>query len=1504
MANKKGEINAELRHNAAAASAADTEDTPLGDPAAPPATPAVPQDPKNPKRRLINIEAGSELSAKAYKKLGYTDNSIRSYKYEWVFFLPQNLFEQFHRLANCYFLLIVIICLIPPLTPQTYLTSLMPLVLVLAVQALKDGMEDYKRHRSDEKDNTSPARVIRNGNELDIKRQEVRVGDILIIEQPEDGSGAYVSADCILLATVSIPDADTATNIEANAKGLCYINTKQLDGETNLKMFQAKPETAKFFKSTGDFGNLSMKLDVEGPGHENSGNLYKFSGKVEWSEEKDPMIVNLDQLLLRGQVMEQTHTAWGLVINTGMQTKIQMNLAGEKPYKISSMEEMLNKQVILVFFMLGVCVLTCGIGLGIWLNDNGSDSWYIYVDTVNGVPATWDSNSELFGVGVFEPDDAATCGVYGFFTFIVVLSTFVPISLYVTIEMIKFVTGQLIDWDMNMWSEDLVFNLGGIEYDEDNKWDGHSILDMESYKMGFAKCKSSKLVEQLGQVQYVLSDKTGTLTRNKMELCKIGVCCDTDDKPDAERPSHEFGEGISEIEGVRARLENRVLKVPEKPSEALKYESTINKHHGGTFEFYDHRLNAISQNGEYVFPFMLTPDAPATRAMKKVLLSLALCHTVFPQKKEQKDENDHVDESKSFIKYNAASPDDGALVKAALNFGYELTSRSAEENDKDHVGIRTKKYVGPGNKMADIQSNYIIHATFDADSVRKRMTVIAEGEFDGEEKIMIITKGADSIVGARCACVFPNADTKFPHDLQAPPPRLNCMDDVFPPRPPDEEIETDKKNFSKMTASTNKFSDLGLRSFMVAQAELPREKLDEFLKLYADAKADTSDAGKDRMAEIENRIEYNLRPLGCVAIEDKLQLNVGRCLKRLGESGIQTWVLTGDKVQTAIEIGYACNLLNKDHTIVRQLLAKDENGSEQTIDGLCAELDLFEEQFERKVGIEENDDKKMNDDQTMSLVIEGDALLKFGIGWTDKMLHEQEDTDLKAFIELRKKRCRLIEFAGRMKSCICCRVSPKQKGDVTKLVKEVLQKVCLGIGDGANDVEMILQGNVGVGVQGVEGSQAVNNSDFAITEFQHLENLLLVHGRWTYQRIAISVCYFFYKNIAFTMCVFWFACFSAFSGQLFFEAWSASCYNVFFTSIPVLVFGLMNQDIGQEIARNCPKLYAPGQESAYLNYQVFSWWIAEAIYASVIMFFFGYAAIADQVEVDGRVYDHWSLSTTVYTACVISMTMRIALETSYFTWITHVTYWGSIFVWFLYCFITCGVGVLGLFGYIPGYSYQYWLIFQMMQSGAFYLYVALIPVAVTLPAYTWVAVQACYFPSLTDMCRDSRYHKALVMAEPPLMDQSMVELSKGEKKTLRDRAKKEKDRQNLTRGSKASDVLARAPMDAYDGMDMNQALWSGRKNLTGKEAIRKAARQVLLKRIQENKLKSRGGLSSSSQLLAASVLAAKDKDKTFSASERGERMSILRASQEAAAAAEAEAAAAAESPSEDAAGKH
>lgn len=231
-------------------------------------------------------------------------------------------------------------------------------------------------------------------------------------------------------------------------------------------------------------------------------------------------------------------------------------------------------------------------------------------------------------------------------------------------------------------------------------------------------------------------------------------------------------------------------------------------------------------------------------------------------------------------------------------------------------------------------------------------------------------------------------------------------------------------------------------------------------------------------------IERNMLLMGGTAIEDRLQDGVPETIAELAKSGIKLWVLTGDKTETAINIGFACNLLSND----MDLIILQAQNREDTAEQLKAALRETEASSSTK----------------RALVIDG-TTLKYAL--------EPKTKDM------------VLELGMRCVSVLCCRVSPKQKAQVVMLVKKGLKVMTLAIGDGANDVSMIQAANVGVGISGLEGRQAVMASDYAIAQFRFLRKLLLVHGRWSYLRTSEMIMGFFYKNIVWTFVLFWYQIF-------------------------------------------------------------------------------------------------------------------------------------------------------------------------------------------------------------------------------------------------------------------------------------------------------------------------------------------------------------------------------------------
>ena len=282
------------------------------------------------------------------------------------------------------------------------------------------------------------------------------------------------------------------------------------------------------------------------------------------------------------------------------------------------------------------------------------------------------------------------------------------------------------------------------------------------------------------------------------------------------------------------------------------------------------------------------------------------------------------------------------------------------------------------------------------------------------------------------------------------------------------------------------FAREGLRTLCIAMREIGEEEYQKWNIEHDLAAASVQDR-EDKLELVSDAIERELTLLGGTAIEDRLQDGVPDSIAILAQAGIKLWVLTGDKVETAINIGFSCNLLDNDMDLILLQLEED------SVDFAEQELDRHLLNFGKTGSDEELKAAKKNHEPpapTHALVIDGDSL-KLCL----------DDRIRQKFLLLCKE-CR---------SVLCCRVSPAQKAAVVRMVKNSLEVMTLSIGDGANDVAMIQEAHVGVGIAGEEGRQAVMSADYAIGQFRFLTRLVLVHGRWSYRRLAETIANFFYK---------------------------------------------------------------------------------------------------------------------------------------------------------------------------------------------------------------------------------------------------------------------------------------------------------------------------------------------------------------------------------------------------------
>uniref|UniRef100_J3LND5 Phospholipid-transporting ATPase n=1 Tax=Oryza brachyantha TaxID=4533 RepID=J3LND5_ORYBR len=1075
------------------------------------------------------------------ERMEFAGNAVRTAKYSPLTFLPRNLFEQFHRLAYVYFLVIAVLNQLPQLAVFGRGASVMPLAFVLIVTAVKDA----RRHRSDRAENSRLAAVLSPGAGTQFaptKWKHVRVGDVVRVYSDES-----LPADMVLLAT-------------SDPTGVAYVQTLNLDGESNLKTRYAKQETL----TTPPEQLTGAVIRCERPNR----NIYGFQANLELEGESRRIPLGPSNIVLRGCELKNTTWAIGVVVYAGRETKAMLNNAGS-PTKRSRLETQMNRETLfLSAILVALCSLVAALS-GVWLRTHKAELELAqFFHKKDYVSHDTNGNYNYYGI--------AAQIVFVFLMAVIVFQIMIPISLYISMELVRLGQAYFMIRDTNLY---------------------------DASSNSRFQCRSLNINEDLGQVKCVFSDKTGTLTQNKMEFRCASI--QGVDYSDVARQQP--------VEGDRIWAPKMAVSIDSEIVELLR--------NGGETE-----------QGRYAREFFL---------------ALATCNTIVPLVL------DGLDPKKKVVDYQGESPDEQALVSAAAAYGFVLVERTSGHIVIDVLGEKQR---------------FDVLGLHEFDSDRKRMSVIIGCP---DKTVKLFVKGADnSMFGVIDKTMNPDINHSTEKHLHA-------------------------------------YSSLGLRTLVIGMRELSQEEFQEWQMAYE--KASTALLGRGGLLRgVAANIERNLRLLGASGIEDKLQDGVPEAIEKLREAGIKVWVLTGDKQETAISIGFSCKLLTREMTQIVINSNSRESCGKSLDDAISMVKKLRSLSTDSQARV------------PLALIIDGNSLV---------------------YIFDTEREEKLFEVAIACDVVLCCRVAPLQKAGIVDLIKKRTSDMTLAIGDGANDVSMIQMADVGIGISGQEGRQAVMASDFAMGQFRFLVPLLLVHGHWNYQRMGYMILYNFYRNATFVFVLFWYVLHTGFTLTTAITEWSSVLYSVIYTAVPTIVVAILDKDLSRRTLLKYPQLYGAGQREESYNLRLFIFFMIDSIWQSLAIFFIPYLAYRKSTIDSASLGDLWTL------AVVILVNIHLAMDVIRWNWITHAAIWGSIVATLICVMVIDSIPIL------PGF----WAIYKVMGTGLFWALLLAVIVVGMIPHFVAKAIREHFLPNDIQIAREmEKYQDSHDVTHPEVQMSTMA----------------------------------------------------------------------------------------------------------------------------------------------------
>ncbi|ORY60272.1 P-type ATPase [Pseudomassariella vexata] len=1172
----------------------------------------------------------------------YISNTIRTSRYTVYDFLPKQLLFQFTRLANFYFLCVGVPQTIPGLSTTGSYTTILPLLFFVLLTIAKEGYDDYKRHRLDKLENANTVTVL--GRPLTQRAAAGSAKWLLsristsrkpIPAIPDDHDDGDVDQDYkwrrVQWKDVKVGDilrlsrdeevpADLVLLHATGENGLAYIDTMALDGETNLKSREASPA----FKGCSTIAAIracQAELVLEDPNPD----LYRFDGRVTTGDRTVPLTLN--EIVYRGTILRNTERAIGIVINTGEECKIRLNANQHPKAKKPALEAVSNKIVITLAAYVIILSVGCSMGYIIWRGSTEKNAFYLSDATV--------------------PFKEIIIG------FAIQFNNVIPLALYISLEIVKIGQMLMLNGDMEMYDE---------------------ATDTP------ARCNTNTILENLGQISYVFSDKTGTLTDNVMKFRKLSIAgtswlheMDLESEAEPSPVEQVVSFTPSKVVSRKSREATRVIPESHEPSIASPISITVtspplgrsSSHYGRRSSSHwrstgrpDHPQPELTTTDllEYL---QLRPASPFARKARDYILCLALCHTCLPEVKDDK------------VDFQASSPDELALVRAAQDLGYLVMHRSSQSV--------TLKITSENDEKTE---TYEILDVIEFSSKRKRMSIVVRYP-DG--RICIICKGADSMILPRLKMA--NLALKKASEVR---------------QSADMEIEMLRR--SEQLEPRNSFG--GRPSLTLARRSIGASVPAHLKKRPAIERTQSFEASKVRRSE-DNRasrpslgvrtVSFDIAktlatpsPMSPSPIDNKFSfiddplINddsavFTRCFKHLDDfatEGLRT-LLFARKFIPAQEYRMWKKIYNEATTsLVNRQEMIEEAGEmiEQSLDLVGASA--IEDKLQK--GVPETVDRLRRANIKIWMLTGDKRETAINIAHSARICRPASDifildsskgdleTQILAAAEDIQAGCihsvvvidgqtlAVVEQSPRLKilfytliptinAVICCRASPAQKSSIVKAIRQrIPTALTLAIGDGANDLAMISAAHVGVGISGKEGLQAARVADYAIAQFRFLQRLLLVHGRWNYVRTAKFIIATFWKEMFFYLPTALYQRYNGYTGTSLYESWSLTVLNTLFTSLCVIVPGVWEQDLSAQTLLAVPELYVHGQRNMGLNIRMYVGWMLTGVLAGFVTWFAvwaGYGGVLGMIDDEGL----FAQGDLAFSVCIVWINVKLLI---------------------------------------------------------------------------------------------------------------------------------------------------------------------------------------------------------------------------------------------------------------------